>query len=132
MPILQQSIAQLLLLLRVSLDPLRVFVAGERGFNGDSDVQCPESLPGIHFEVKVGYPKMDHGTKLLDAAREQAASECGSKEPVVFWQPPRKCWRMDYRAVAGNRRHWATLDSTESMRLALALLNRASAYEGYK
>lgn len=90
------------------------------GRNGDSDVRCPKSLPNIHFESKYGYPGMDHGTKLLDDARAQAASECGEKAPVVLWRPPRKCWRMDY-SVDGQ--HWVTLDSTESMREALQLMN---------
>ena len=60
-----------------------------KGTADSCDVECPESLPRIHFECKVGYSgKLDHGTKLLDAIREKAIAEAGpSKHAVVCWRP---------------------------------------------
>ena len=46
------------------------------GAAGDSDVVCPESLPNIHFECKLGYDRatIDVGTKGLEMAMDQAVT----------------------------------------------------------
>lgn len=96
-----------------------------KGTADSCDVECPDTLPNIHFECKVGYTKkLDHGTELLDAIREKAIVAAGGRKmPVVFWKPDRKCWRMDSRVDEAGEKHWITLDSTESMRVALLLQN---------
>ena len=64
------------------------------------DVECPITLPHIHFECK-GVSGMDLGTKLLADACEQADRDCpAGRVWVVMWKPPRKSWRMTNRADA--------------------------------
>lgn len=91
------------------------FPCGRMGRNGYSDADLKgleKCLPKVHIEVKFGVRGMDVGTKLLEAAWEQAASgagwwnetpgaewermHSGSPEPIVLWKPPRKPWRLTW------------------------------------
>lgn len=80
------------------------------GGKDSPDVVCP-ALAQLHCEVKVGYPRMDLGTKALDEAINQAKRDAGTYEApgvdgqtirftrvyYVAWKPDRKPWRVTYR-----------------------------------
>jgi len=57
------------------------------GAAGKSDVVCEETLPNVHIECKYGVKGMDLGTKLLDDACDQAASDAGNHRWCVLWKP---------------------------------------------
>jgi hypothetical protein len=70
---------------------------------GRGDVECPESLPNIHFEVKFGYSRgvLDIGTHALREACKQAArdADAGGRDSfwVVLWKPKgAQQWRVSY------------------------------------
>lgn len=71
------------------------------GVAGDADVSCPDSLPGLHIEVKFGYP-----LTVLDLDNEKFAAvvwkAAGSAAVwCVLWKPARKnkgAWRLTYLA----------------------------------
>lgn len=69
--------------------------------NGDgrSDVECPDSLPGLHIEVKYGYDRsFDLGTKLFREAIEQCDRDCGGAPWVLLWRPKgTRVWRFTQR-----------------------------------
>lgn len=65
------------------------------GAAGKSDVVCEETLPNVHLECKYGVKGMDLGTKLLDDACDQAASDSATPKWCVFWKPfGRSTWFM--------------------------------------
>lgn len=64
---------------------------------GLSDVTCEQSLPGLHIEVKFGYPLRDFdlGTKLFREAVEQCMRDCGRGTWVLLWKPKgHRQWRL--------------------------------------
>lgn len=87
---------------------------------GRGDVECPDSLPNVHIEVKYGYDRkvMDVCLKTLRDAMAQAERDCDGKEPCVLWKPKGlRVWRLTYYAgavmitVAGDRDIKWSLDS---------------------
>lgn len=65
------------------------------GAEGLSDVICPESLPGVHIEVKYGVVGMDLGTGLFREACDQARRDAGYGSWAVLWKPKRcRQWRL--------------------------------------
>lgn len=85
------------------------------GAAGDSDVVCPDSLPGLHIEVKFGYPltALDLDNKkfadIIQKAADSASVWC------VLWKPDRKAkgaWRMTF--LAGSPMVMATVYGTEA------------------
>lgn len=69
------------------------------GNTGDASDVVSNSLPGVHIEVKFGYPKssFDMGTRLLEKAIERCEKDCAGKPWVILWKP-RGCkeWRATY------------------------------------
>lgn len=66
---------------------------------GKSDVECAESLPDVHIEVKRD-ARIDIGTTRWQAAIRTAIVECGDKEWCVLWRRDgAKLWRLTYRDV---------------------------------
>lgn len=66
------------------------------GKNGDSDIQCPESLANVHIECK-RRKDIDVGTAALAAAILQASSECGDREWCVLWRRDgAKIWKLTF------------------------------------
>lgn len=79
--------------------------------DGCADVECPESLPHVHFEVK-GDERIDLGTKALDAAWEQAFRDAGPTDtPVLLWRRKgRKYFCLTKATRHGGHTHRITLD----------------------
>lgn len=66
---------------------------------GRGDVECPESLPGVHFEVKFGYPQatFDLGTQALENACNQSWKDSRGGSHVVLWKPKGlRQWRLTF------------------------------------
>lgn len=64
---------------------------------GRGDVECPESLPCLHIEVKFGYPieTFDLGTEQLFKACRQAVDDAKGDAWAVLWKPKgRRQWRL--------------------------------------
>ena len=68
------------------------------GNNGDSDVVCPNWLPGVHIECKRN-EDIDIGKAAWHRAINQAKEECGDKEWCVLWRKNRGSWRLTYQDV---------------------------------
>lgn len=66
------------------------------GRGGRGDVECPESLPNIHLEVKFGVGGLTFGTDLLKKACQQAQRDsCDDNPWAVLWKPKgSRQWRM--------------------------------------
>lgn len=89
---------------------------------GDGDVTCPDSLPRIHFEIKVGAQCHNYlGKAEWLAACQQAKHDCpAGRVWVVLWKPDRaqtwcltyefdRCCRPFYATVAGHSDIWTVL-----------------------
>lgn len=64
---------------------------------GDSDVVCPESLQGLHIEVKFGRDSswMGLGKKEWREAVEQARRDAPGGNWIVLWKPKgERHWRL--------------------------------------
>jgi Holliday junction resolvase len=72
--------------------------------DGESDVICPESLPGLTIEVKYGRDrhKLDLGTAEWFEAIEQAKTDAAGDPWVLLWRP-KGCrdWRMTLEEFDG-------------------------------
>src|SRR5690606_31487852 len=72
--------------------------------DGESDVVCPESLPGLTIEVKYGYDrtKLDLGSALWFEAIAQAKADAGLDPWVLLWRP-KGCrdWRLTLEEFDG-------------------------------
>ena len=71
------------------------------GTEGNSDVVCPDSLPGLHIEVKYGYPlsSFDICTSLFAKAVERAVAD-SEEDWCILWKPHRyKIWRLSFYAA---------------------------------
>jgi Holliday junction resolvase len=66
------------------------------GGKDSPDVVC-EALPNVHLEIK-GNEAIDVGTKLLDAACIQAASDANGKPWAVLWKRNRTAWRLTFES----------------------------------
>src|SRR5690606_4151945 len=88
---------------------------------GDSDVICPESLPSVHIEVKVG-DKVDIGKKTFDDAVSQAVRDSNGKPWALLWKPDRKVWRLSWD-MGG---YVATIFTDAGVRYVLAELETLS------
>ena len=68
-----------------------------------AEVECIESLPNIHFEIKCGYAKgMGVGTAIFRAACAQAFGDCNGKEWALLWREKGcKIWKLTYRLAHG-------------------------------
>ena len=52
-----------------------------------AEVECLESLPNVHLEIKYGYGKgLGPGLSVLAKACIQASSDCGAREWAVLWR----------------------------------------------
>lgn len=60
---------------------------------GLGDVVCPDSLPHVHIEVKVG-GRLDVDSQRLRDACKQAERDADGKAWCVLWKPDRKQWRL--------------------------------------
>lgn len=68
---------------------------------GKGDVECPESLPNVHIEVKRD-KALDIGNKLWWDAIVQADTDAGDKEWCVLWRKDGgKLWRLTFSGVYG-------------------------------
>jgi Holliday junction resolvase len=84
---------------------------------GDSDVICPESLPGVHIEVKFGGGRMDLGLSGLHKAVTQARRDSDGGSWVVLWKPMRQQWRLTWDAMGVV----ATVCGDEDIRTVLSM-----------
>lgn len=69
---------------------------------GDSDVVAPESLTGLHIEVKYGYPHdaFSVGTSLWYQSVEQARIDSRGGPWVVLWKTKgSRLWKMTCESV---------------------------------
>lgn len=65
-----------------------------QGKGSAGDVECPETLPRLHLEVKDDR-RVRLGTKGLKDACDQAANDCPKpKRWAVLWWEARKGWRL--------------------------------------
>lgn len=84
-----------------------------------AEVECPESLPNIHFEIKCGYKSgLGVGLTVLRSACIQAFEDCHKKEWAVLWREfGSHAWKLTYASsngigestVAGDRIIFVTL-----------------------
>lgn len=100
-----------------------------RGGQQSADVECPDSLPHLHIEVKCGRAsqgKIDLGCTGLTAACEQAARDSDGRPWCVLWKPT-GCsqWRLtfDMRLIAADVLLVTTIASNAEILVALELLN---------
>lgn len=84
---------------------------------GKGDVECPDELPDVHIESKVGNAKKwDVGVDLIDKAVAQARRDADGKPWVVMWKPDRKCWRLTTEMQPeGYPRSLATVTDPETI-----------------
>ena len=67
-----------------------------RGSPESPDVECLETLPNIHFEIKWD-KTVDFGTKRFNDAMQQAIRDAGTKQvPVMLWKHNGKPWRLTW------------------------------------
>jgi hypothetical protein len=88
--------------------------AQHRGDTGTADVECPESLPDIHIEVKVR-ANIGLGTVLLANAITQANSDCGDKVAVVLWKRDRGPWCLTAFRAEGEATYCGDSDICSSL-----------------
>lgn len=68
------------------------------GGHDSPDVVC-DALPNVHLEIK-GNEAIDVGTKLLDDACIQAASDANGKPWAVLWKRNRTGWRLTFDVLS--------------------------------
>jgi hypothetical protein len=67
------------------------------------EVECLDSLPNVHFEVKYGYASgFGCGTALWHQACDQAAHDCHDREFAVMWRE-KSCtiWKLTVASPNG-------------------------------
>lgn len=67
------------------------------------EVECIDTLPNVHFEVKAGYKSgLGCGQKILRAACAQAAGDCHHREWCVLWREHGcRIWKLSYASANG-------------------------------
>lgn len=89
-----------------------------RGTALSGDVECPETLPNVHFEVKYGYPRtaFDIGSALWVKACDLAAEQCDGKSWALLWRPKGCCeWRLTFAMMDTQ----VTVSGDVAIRMAL-------------
>lgn len=67
------------------------------------EVECIDSLPNVHFEIKAGYQKgLGVGLDLLTKACAQAFADCHRREWCVLWREHGvTAWKLTYASANG-------------------------------
>lgn len=90
-----------------------------------AEVECIDSLPNIHFEVKYKYSKKDPmkvGSSTITKACAQSLSDCNGKQPVVLWvELGCSVWKLTYQSANGIG--WSTVAGDDTIRETLNWLN---------
>jgi len=91
---------------------------------GAPEVECPQSLPGVHIEVKYGYAKgLGCGTRIHRHACAQAMSDAEDKEWVVLWRE-KHCIIWKLTMASANGIGVSTLAGDDQIRLTLEWLQQ--------
>lgn len=95
------------------------FAAGE--------VECIDTLPNIHFEIKAGYKKgLGVGMQLLSQACAQAFGDCHNREWCVLWREHGcRIWKLTCASANGIGN--ATVAGDETIADTLRWLNEGTA-----
>ena len=82
-------------------------IRGQQRYGSSDTPDVVHDLPDVHFEVKFN-EKMAVGSKILEAAMEQAIGDAGDKTPVVAWKKSRGRWHASFLMTVGfpsNKEH---------------------------
>lgn len=97
--------------------------AQNRGTALSGDVECPETLPAVHFEVKYSYPRtaFDIGSARWVAACDLAREQAGVKSWALLWRP-KACseWRLTFSGLGTQ----VTVSGAVAIRAMLELMRR--------
>lgn len=89
-----------------------------------AEVECIDTLPNIHFEIKYGYQdsRMNVGGALLSSACAQAFGDAHRREWAVLWRRHGdRVWKLTYASANGIGN--CTVAGDETIRDTLVWLN---------